>query len=198
MEKFVLRIERAVYFGERGFETTIEQLFFQVIQSKLSKICGWRGNDNDLTQVVVETVVYTGHVSKDNRCYIPATSSILSSQNDLTYTTANTRSPRNNVILAYSGSSCGSESSQCPRVAWEAPLRHTLQGQSWNWLLLSFPAICATNNRSLRNNIMELKVVVHKEKQMWKISSCWMELTHYTNYLGLRTSSGFSQICFVH
>jgi hypothetical protein len=45
---------------------------------------------------------------------------------------------------------------------------------------------------------MELKVVVHKEKQMWKISSCWMELTHYTNYLGLRTSSGFSQICFVH
>ncbi len=197
MEKFVLRIERAVYFGERGFETTIEELFFQGIQSKLSKICGWRGNDNDLTQVVVETVVYI-HWTCINRCYIPVTSSILSSQNELTYTTANTRSPRNNVILADSGSSCGSESSQCPRVAWEAPLRHTLQGQSWNWLLLSFPAICATNNRSLRNSIMALKVVVHKEKQMSKISSCWMELTHYTNYLGLYTSSGFSQICFVH
>jgi hypothetical protein len=40
---------------------------------------------------------------------------------------------------------------------------------------------------------MELKVVVHKEKQMWKISSCWMELTHYTNYLDLQTAQGLAK-----
>jgi hypothetical protein len=93
------------------------------------------------------------------------TSSILSSQNDLTYTTANTRSPRNNVILAYSGSSCGSESSQCPRVAWEAPLRHTLQGQSWTWLLLSFP-------ERVRKAMLSLHISVPlSHRDLWKVDS---------------------------